>query len=157
MKKFLLLPLILAVGFGILILITSESPGTNKPKDAAADEFPNKDEDGYVTADSGLKYKDVKTGDGTEAKTGDNVVVHYTGWLTDGKKFDSSRDKKKPFDFRLGGRVIKGWNKGIPGMKVGGKRVLVVPPNLAYGEEGFGDDIPPNAELIFAVELLEVK
>jgi FKBP-type peptidyl-prolyl cis-trans isomerase FkpA len=155
MKKYLLLPLILAVGIGILVLITSESPGTGK--DAQADTFPNKDEDGYVTTDAGLRYKDVKVGEGKEAKTGDRVVVYYTGWLTDGTKFDSARDRKEPYELTIGRGVIKGWSLGIPGMKVGGKRTLDIPSSLAYGEEGRPPKIPPDAELIFSVELLEIK
>jgi FKBP-type peptidyl-prolyl cis-trans isomerase len=111
-----------------------------------------------VTTDSGLKYQDLKVGKGDAAKTGDTVEVHYTGWLAkDGKKFDSSVDRKETFSFKLGGRVIKGWNEGVVGMKPGGKRKLIIPAKLGYGEEGFGDDIPPNAELVFDVELIKVK
>jgi FKBP-type peptidyl-prolyl cis-trans isomerase len=154
MKKFLLLPLILAVGFGILVLL-SEPSGTTQ--DEQSDAFPNTAEGEYVTTDSGLKYRDVKEGDGKEAKTGDAVVVHYTGWLKDGKKFDSSRDRKKRFSFTIGRGVIKGWSEGVAGMKVGGKRILVIPPDLGYGIDGSPPDIPPNAELVFAIELLEVK
>jgi FKBP-type peptidyl-prolyl cis-trans isomerase FkpA len=105
-----------------------------------------------------LKYEDLKEGDGAEAKKGDHVVVHYTGWLTDGKKFDSSVDRGTPFDFKLGaGKVIKGWDEGVAGMKIGGKRKLTIPPELGYGARGAGDDIPPNATLIFEVELLKIK
>jgi len=112
-----------------------------------------------------LKKIDVKQGTGTEAPTGKAVVVHYTGWLHDpaapdgkGTKFDSSRDRGVPFGFMLGaGRVIKGWDEGVVGMKVGGQRTLVIPPALGYGERGAGGVIPPNATLIFDVELIEVK
>jgi FKBP-type peptidyl-prolyl cis-trans isomerase FkpA len=111
-----------------------------------------------VTTKSGLKYTDLKVGDGAEAKKGDTVEVHYTGTLTDGKKFDSSVDRGKPFEFPLGaGRVIKGWDEGVAGMKIGGKRKLTIPPELGYGARGAGNVIPPNATLIFEVELLAIK
>jgi FKBP-type peptidyl-prolyl cis-trans isomerase len=117
-----------------------------------------KDEPKVITTDSGLKYSDLKVGTGDKAKKGDTVEVHYTGWLKNGKKFDSSLDRGKPFSFRLGaGMVIKGWDEGVAGMKVGGKRKLIIPSKLAYGEAGAGDVIPPNAELTFEVELLKIK
>jgi len=111
------------------------------------------------TLPSGLRYQDLKVGDGAEAARGKRVVVHYTGWLTNRKKFDSSLDRKKPFEFRLGaGEVIKGWDEGVAGMKVGGKRMLTIPPRLGYGAAGAGEGvIPPNATLLFEIELLEVK
>lgn len=111
-----------------------------------------------ITTKSGLKYVELKEGTGDEAKAGQTVEVHYTGWLKDGAKFDSSKDRNKPFQFPLGaGRVIKGWDEGVAGMKVGGKRKLIIPPELGYGKRGAGDVIPPDAELTFEVELLGVK
>ena len=111
-----------------------------------------------VKTKSGLKYIDQKLGKGEVAKAGDVVEVHYTGRLTDGKKFDSSLDRNEPFKFKLGaGMVIKGWDEGIQGMRVGGKRKLIIPPDLAYGKRGAGNAIPPDAELTFEVELLKIK
>jgi FKBP-type peptidyl-prolyl cis-trans isomerase len=108
--------------------------------------------------DSILKYEDLKEGQGPEAKKGDEVQVHYTGWLKNGTKFDSSLDRKEPFTFKLGaGMVIQGWDEGVAGMKVGGKRKLIIPPELAYGKRGAGRVIPPDAELTFEVELLKIK
>jgi len=110
----------------------------------------------------GLKYADTKTGDGTTAKAGSKVSVHYTGWLSDngakGKKFDSSVDRGQPFQFTLGAKqVIAGWDEGVAGMKVGGTRTLTIPPELGYGARGAPGAIPPNATLIFDVELLQVQ
>jgi FKBP-type peptidyl-prolyl cis-trans isomerase FkpA len=111
-----------------------------------------------VKTASGLKYIDLKEGEGVSVKRGDTVEVHYTGWLTDGKKFDSSFDRNMPFSFQLGGgKVIKGWDEGVAGMKVGGKRKLTIPPDLGYGKRGAGGVIPPDAMLIFEVELLKIK
>jgi FKBP-type peptidyl-prolyl cis-trans isomerase FkpA len=111
-----------------------------------------------VTTASGLKYQDVKEGTGDVATAGKTVAVHYTGWLTDGKKFDSSKDRGQPFEFPLGGgRVIRGWDEGVQGMKVGGVRRLTIPPELGYGARGAGGVIPPNATLVFEVELLKVS
>ena len=109
-------------------------------------------------APSGLWYTDVAVGQGAEAAPGRTVRVHYTGWLTDGTKFDSSRDRGEPFAFTLGaGQVISGWDEGVKGMKVGGRRKLVLPPQLAYGEGGAPPAIPPGATLVFDVEVLEVQ
>lgn len=115
-----------------------------------------------VTTPSGLKYEDTVAGTGDEARPGKLVSVHYTGWLNEkdqkGKKFDSSVDRGRPFDFPLGaGRVIRGWDEGVAGMKVGGKRTLYIPAKLGYGAQGAGAAIPPNADLIFDVELLAIK
>lgn len=122
-------------------------------------EMPKKDTDGYIVTSSGLKYKILQEADGRVAKKGDLVQVHYTGWLMDGTKFDSSKDRDTPFEFPLGGgRVIKGWDEGVQGMKVGEIRELVIPSELAYGERGAGRGvIPPNAMLKFEVELLDIK
>lgn len=112
----------------------------------------------YQTLPQGVQYVDLVEGDGPSPSPGQVVVVHYTGWLQDGGKFDSSRDRGEPFSFNLGmGQVIAGWDLGVAGMKVGGKRQLVIPPELGYGESGAGGVIPPNATLIFEVELLELR
>jgi peptidylprolyl isomerase len=111
-----------------------------------------------TTTTSGLKYTDTVVGTGASPKTGETVTVHYTGYLLDGKKFDSSVDRKQPFSFTIGvGQVIKGWDEGVSTMKVGGKRKLIIPPALGYGSRGAGNIIPPNADLVFEVELLNVK
>ena len=115
-----------------------------------------------TTTPSGLRYADTVPGKGASPRRGQTAVVHYTGWLDDngnkGKKFDSSVDRGKPFEFKPGqGQVIKGWDEGVATMKVGGKRTLIVPAQLGYGAQGSGNDIPPNATLIFEVELIAVK
>ena len=115
-----------------------------------------------MTTPTGLKIIDIKAGTGASPKTGQTCVMHYTGWLYDnaakGKKFDSSVDRNEPFAFKIGvGQVIRGWDEGVSTMKVGGKRTLIIPPELGYGARGAGGVIPPNATLIFDVELLDVK
>lgn len=123
-------------------------PNTNAPTKVTGD---------GVKTDSGLQYWDIKVGTGEVAKDGSHVKVHYTGWLTTGKKFDSSVDAHQPFEFTIGaGDVIKGWDEGVAGMKVGGKRQLRIPPELAYGEAGHPPQIPQNATLIFDVQLVAV-
>ena len=110
------------------------------------------------TTDSGLKYEELAIGEGAVAEKGQTVVVHYTGWLEDGTKFDSSLDRNTPFDFSLGaGQVISGWEEGVAGMQAGGKRKLTIPSDLGYGARGAGGVIPANATLIFEVELLEIR
>ena len=135
---------------------TGEEQGQTEPTTEATQETAQ-----VVTTESGLKYIDHVIGDGAEAVAGQPVQVHYTGWLYEngekGAKFDSSHDRNEPFGFQLGaGRVIKGWDEGVAGMKVGGKRELIIPPELGYGARGAGAAIPPNATLVFDVELLKV-
>ncbi|HET9408868.1 MAG TPA: FKBP-type peptidyl-prolyl cis-trans isomerase [Candidatus Sulfotelmatobacter sp.] len=128
---------------------TAARPNTSAPTKVTGD---------GVKTDDGLQYWDIKVGNGAVAKEGSHVRVHYTGWLTTGKKFDSSVDAGKPFDFTIGnGDVIKGWEEGVSGMKVGGKRQLRIPPKLAYGEQGYPGAIPANATLIFDIQLLGVQ
>jgi peptidylprolyl isomerase len=115
-----------------------------------------------ITTPSGLRMTDIRVGKGPQPEAGQTVTVNYTGWLFEngkkGKKFDSSFDRKQPFSFVLGHmRVIKGWDEGVSTMRVGGKRTLIIPPELGYGSEGAGGDIPPNATLLFEVELLSAK
>jgi peptidylprolyl isomerase len=114
--------------------------------------------DNAIITPSGLKYIDIEVGTGDSPTTGQTVKVHYTGTLTDGKKFDSSVDRGQPFSFKIGvGQVIKGWDEGVATMKVGGKRTLIIPPDLGYGERGAGGVIPGNATLLFDIELLGVN
>ncbi len=111
-----------------------------------------------MAADNALVVEEIVLGEGALAEPGRTVSVHYTGWLTNGEKFDSSKDRNEPFDFPLGrGYVIPGWDQGVAGMKVGGSRKLTIPPHLGYGERGAGGVIPPNATLVFEVELLAVR
>lgn len=121
-------------------------------------EFKDLPKDKIQTTKSGLQYIELKEGKGKSPGIGQRVVVHYTGWLLDGVKFDSSLDRQTPFDFALGrGEVIPGWDEGVASMKIGGKRRLIVPAKLGYGSAGAGGVIPPDATLIFDVELLEVR
>lgn len=145
----------LALGLISMVGCTKKDEGADQSAPAATSATASKD---AAASAADLKIEDLKVGTGAEAVAGKKVTVHYTGTLTDGKKFDSSLDRKQPFTFNLGaGEVIQGWDKGVAGMKVGGKRKLTVPPNLGYGERGAGNVIPPNATLIFDVELLKVE
>lgn len=126
---------------------------SNPPMNAIPQNDPN-----VITTASGLRYTDLIEGTGASPQTGQRVRVHYTGTLEDGTKFDSSRDRNRPFDFTIGvGQVIRGWDEGVATMKVGGRRQLIIPPDLGYGARGAGGVIPPNATLIFDVELLQVN
>ncbi len=147
------MPLVLIFGVLAIGLITAACSQSSGSSASGSSDGGNE-----VALPDGLKYTDAKVGTGTEAKAGQTAVVHYTGWLMDGKKFDSSKDRGQPFSFVLGrGQVIKGWDEGVQGMKVGGTRDLLIPPDLAYGSRGAGGVIPPNATLKFEVELLDVK
>jgi peptidylprolyl isomerase len=120
--------------------------------------YQNEDEEQFITTESGLKYRDIIEGIGRTPQKGQRLIVHYTGYLENGKEFDSTYDKDKPFEFVLGsGQVIKGWEEGLATMKAGGKRKLIIPPQLAYGIKGFKNSIPPNATLIFEIELLNIR
>jgi hypothetical protein len=158
--------LIFAVGLAALLLLAC---GEGDEEQAAQDVTPVPTETGVeggpppvsgeaTVTESGLQIIDVEVGGGAEVQAGQTAVVHYTGWLADGQKFDSSVDRGQPFSFPLGaGRVIPGWDEGVAGMKVGGTRRLIIPPDLAYGPQGRPPVIPPNAELTFDVELLEIQ
>lgn len=152
------------LGLIVLAAVFATSCGKvhkEKGSEGMAEVYEAQKDSDWVTTNSGLKYLDHVVGDGEEAVNGMTVEMHYTGWLWENgqrsKKFDSSRDRNQPFLFQLGaGRVIKGWDEGILGMKVGGKRELIIPPELGYGVRGAGTVIPPNATLNFEVEFLRV-
>lgn len=164
MSKRLLLSMIVAVALvGALALAgcgtAAEQPEATTPVEPPAAAEPAPSTAGTPTADvTVMKIEDIKVGTGAAAKKGDTVSVHYTGWLTDGTQFDSSKNSGQPFEFQLGaGMVIKGWDEGVAGMKVGGVRKLTIPADMGYGEQGAGGVIPPGATLVFEVELLAVK
>ena len=159
MRRLLTLLLGLCVFLSYSNLFAQEKAKPAAPATAAAD---TKKESKMVTTPSGLMYEDLKVGTGASPQPGQTCVMHYTGWLWEngvkGKKFDSSVDRGKPFPFPIGaGRVIRGWDEGVATMKVGGRRILIIPPDLAYGAPGRPPVIPPSATLCFEVELLEVK
>ena len=154
MKKRIIVGLIVFSALPLFAQTTTKKPAHTTAHRASG---PTKVTGEGVKTASGLQYWDIKVGTGEEAKAGSHVKVHYTGWLTSGKKFDSSVGSP-PFDFTIGqGEVIKGWDEGVAGMKLGGKRQLKIPPQLAYGEDGHPPQIPPNSTLIFDVTLVAVK
>jgi len=149
------IPTIVFLILAVSALVPAQTT-THKPAHPAASGPTKVTGDGVKTS-SGLQYWDIKVGTGAEAQTGSKVKVHYTGWLTTGKKFDSSVGAA-PYEFTIGNsEVIKGWDEGVTGMKVGGKRQLRIPPDLAYGEDGHPPQIPPSSTLIFDVTLVAVK
>lgn len=154
MKGLVIAAIIVGGGLIALFVWSDLNDRSQKKKTPTADWSANADK-----AEQGkIGIKDEKVGEGPEAKAGDTLVVHYTGWLENGTKFDSSKDRNEPFTFKLGGgNVIKGWDLGMVGMKKGGKRILTIPPDLAYGAKGAGGTIPPNATLKFEVELLKIR
>jgi FKBP-type peptidyl-prolyl cis-trans isomerase len=159
MKTFILVITLLMLA-GVIVAQTAASThkGAAKPAAKPASTGPSKVTGAPTKTASGLEYWDVKVGVGAVAQSGQHVKVDYTGWLTNGKKFDSSVGTGRPFEFMLGAsQVIKGWDEGIAGMKVGGKRQLHIPPDLAYGAAGYPPLIPADATLVFDVRLLEVK
>lgn len=160
LQNFVFLSVSLLV-FSLMTMDSSASawPLKDKSKNSAQQVYPlGPDAEGFYTSSTGLKFKDLSKGKGKRPSAGQTVVVHYTGWLTNGQKFDSSVDRGTPFEFVLGtGQVIKGWDEGVKGMNIGGKRRLTIPPQLGYGRQGFGNLIPANSTLVFEVELLGVK
>ena len=152
---FIFLTLVLVIGGGIWLFMRKNNEVQSASIDTISSGTPTPTP---TMVPNGLQLEDLKVGTGPEAKSGQVVTVHYTGTLTNGQKFDSSVDRGQPFSFILGGgMVIKGWDQGLLGMKVGGKRKLIIPPDLAYGERGAGGVIPANATLVFEVDLLGVQ
>lgn len=150
---------VLIIVAGFLLLHKTAKPSNNAINTDTKKESTKIDTDINNSTESGkLIIEDTQIGTGREVKSGDTVVMQYKGTLTDGTKFDSSYDRNEPFTTQIGvGQVIQGWDQGIPGMKIGGKRKLTIPPDLGYGAQGAGGVIPPNATLIFEVELLDIK
>lgn len=162
MKK----PRCISVLVAVLTLVTTASSAMAWPHKEDKDKdskqqvvYPlGPDAEGYFTSSTGLKFRDLKKGEGQRPRNGQTVVVHYVGWLTNGQKFDSSVDRGQPFEFVVGaGNVIKGWDEGVKGMHIGGERRLLIPPKLGYGSAGSGDSIPPNSTLVFDIQLLGTK
>ncbi len=156
------------IGFGLLLLLLNLVKPNNQmiasSDSVIAQNFTTEDKTSTmdiskaIATPSGLKYIDAQEGEGSSPQTGQKVTVHYVGTLENGHKFDSSRDRKEPFSFQIGvGQVIKGWDEGVATMKVGGRRTLIIPPDLGYGARGAGGVIPPNATLLFDVELLAIN
>jgi peptidylprolyl isomerase len=155
-EKMLMVFLLLAA---VLIFACSQKDAAvSSPKKGGEEKMAGGQSTGMVTTPSGLQYEELVPGSGASPQAGKMVTVHYTGWLTDGRKFDSSVDRNEPFTFRIGaGEVIPGWDEGVMSMKIGGKRKLVVPAALGYGAAGAGGVIPPNATLVFEVILLDIR
>jgi FKBP-type peptidyl-prolyl cis-trans isomerase len=154
----------ISVGLAVFALIAANCsvlgwPFKHESNNSSPQVYPlGPDADGLFTTRTGLKFKDITKGEGKRPLSGQTVAVHYTGWLTNGTKFDSSVDRGQPFEFVLDrGNVIKGWDEGVKSMRIGGKRHLIIPPQLGYGTKGQGESIPPNATLVFDVELLGIK
>jgi peptidylprolyl isomerase len=154
-EKYLIIFLLIAFA---LIPACTQNEGRKQESAPAAPAPAQKGGGNLVTTPSGLQYEDLVPGSGDSPQPGKQVTVHYTGWLTNGTKFDSSVDRNEPFTFIIGaGQVIPGWDEGVMSMKIGGKRKLVIPSQLGYGVAGAGSDIPPNATLVFEVVLLDIK
>ncbi len=170
----LIILVVVSIGIGGIFFLSNQKPLSDSqlnlnitpaptsviitPQASKDNQMQKLDINDFKASASGLRIKDEVIGTGQEVKSGDSVTVHYIGTLSDGTKFDSSYDRNQPFTTQIGvGQVIQGWDEGIVGMKIGGKRILIIPPNLGYGQQGAGSSIPPNATLIFQVELISVQ